>query len=103
MGRDVRHRDDRITPGRGGLRPRLEALRRALGVITFLSGFLGVDRDWDFVRDVETPERVLVGYSMGGRLALQALIEGAAFDRAVIVSAGLNLDEEREARRARDE
>lgn len=72
-------------------------------MITFLSGFLGVDRDWDFVRDVETPERVLVGYSMGGRLALQALIEGAQFDRAVIVSAGLNLDEGREERRSRDE
>ena len=69
-------------------------------MITFFNGFLGVDRDWDFVRDIETPERVLVGYSMGGRLALQAL---AHFDRAVIVSAGLNLEEGREERRARDE
>lgn len=72
-------------------------------MITFFSGFLGVDRDWDFVRDLETPERVLIGYSMGGRLALQALIEGAQFDRAVIVSAGLNLDEGREERRIHDE
>jgi len=72
-------------------------------VITFFNGFLGVDRDWDFVRDVETDERVLVGYSMGGRLALHALIAGAAFDRAVIISAGLNLEEGREERRARDE
>ena len=72
-------------------------------MITFFNGFLGVDRDWDFVRDIETPERVLVGYSMGGRLALQALIAGAAFERAVIVSAGLNLEEGREQRRARDE
>src|ERR1041385_616117 len=72
-------------------------------VITVFNGFLGVDRDWDFIRDIETDERVLVGYSMGGRLALQALIEGAAFDRAVIVSAGLNLEEGREERRERDE
>src|ERR1041385_1856831 len=70
-------------------------------VITFFGGFLGVDRDWDFMRDIETPERVLLGYSMGGRLALQALIEGANFDRAVIVSAGLNLEEGRDERRAR--
>jgi 2-succinyl-6-hydroxy-2,4-cyclohexadiene-1-carboxylate synthase len=74
-----------------------------LSVITFYNGFLGVDRDWDFVRDIETGERVLVGYSMGGRLALQALIAAAAFDRAVIISAGLNLEEGREERRARDE
>jgi 2-succinyl-6-hydroxy-2,4-cyclohexadiene-1-carboxylate synthase len=72
-------------------------------MITFFGGFLGVDRDWDFVRDVETKDRVLVGYSMGGRLALQALIEGAAFDRAVIVSAGLNLEKGREERRQSDE
>ena len=72
-------------------------------MITFFNGFLGVDRDWDFVRDIETPERVLAGYSMGGRLALQALIDGAPFDRAVIVSAGLNLEGGREERRTRDE
>ncbi|HEV8433755.1 MAG TPA: alpha/beta fold hydrolase, partial [Thermoanaerobaculia bacterium] len=72
-------------------------------MITFFNGFLGVDRDWDFVRDIETDERVLVGYSMGGRLALQALVANAAFDRAVIISAGLNLEEGREERRARDE
>jgi 2-succinyl-6-hydroxy-2,4-cyclohexadiene-1-carboxylate synthase len=72
-------------------------------VITFFNGFLGLDRDWDFVRDIETPERVLVGYSMGGRLALQTLIEGTSFDRAVIVSAGLNLEAGREERRVRDE
>jgi 2-succinyl-6-hydroxy-2,4-cyclohexadiene-1-carboxylate synthase len=74
-----------------------------LVVITFYNGFLGVDRDWDFVRDLATTERVLAGYSMGGRLALQALIEGAPFDRAVIISAGLNLDTGREERRASDE
>jgi 2-succinyl-6-hydroxy-2,4-cyclohexadiene-1-carboxylate synthase len=72
-------------------------------VITVFNGFLGVDRDWDFIRGINTDDRVLVGYSMGGRLALQALIDGATFDRAVIVSAGLNLKEGREERRARDE
>jgi len=72
-------------------------------VITFFNGFLGVDRDWDFVRDIATPEQVLVGYSMGGRLALQALLTAAPFDRAVIVSAGLNLEEGREERRERDD
>jgi 2-succinyl-6-hydroxy-2,4-cyclohexadiene-1-carboxylate synthase len=71
-------------------------------VITFFNGFLGVDRDWDFLRDVETPDRVVAGYSMGGRLALQALVDGAPFDRAVIVSAGLNLEQGREERYARD-
>lgn len=72
-------------------------------MITIFNGFLGVDRDWDLIRDIKTDDRVLLGYSMGGRLALQALIEGAAFDRAVIVSAGLNLEEGRDERKARDE
>lgn len=71
--------------------------------LTIFNGFLGVDRDWDFLRDVETNERVLLGYSMGGRLALQALLEDNKYDRAVIVSAGLNLEEGRDERRARDE
>ncbi|HEX7190431.1 MAG TPA: alpha/beta fold hydrolase, partial [Thermoanaerobaculia bacterium] len=72
-------------------------------MITFFNGFLGVDRDWDFLRGIETTERVLVGYSMGGRLALQALINKAPFDRAVIVSSGLNLEQGRDERRASDE
>ncbi|HEY2907331.1 MAG TPA: alpha/beta fold hydrolase [Vicinamibacterales bacterium] len=72
-------------------------------MITVFNGFLGVDRDWDFIRGIATDDRVLAGYSMGGRLALQALIDGAPFNRAVIVSAGLNLEEGREDRRARDE
>lgn len=72
-------------------------------VLTIFNGFLGLDRDWDFLRDVETSERVLLGYSMGGRLALQALLEGRTYDRAVIVSAGLNLEDGRDERRARDE
>jgi 2-succinyl-6-hydroxy-2,4-cyclohexadiene-1-carboxylate synthase len=72
-------------------------------VLTIFNGFLGLGRDWDFLRDIQPAERVLMGYSMGGRLALQALLDGAPFDRAVIVSAGLNLETGREERRARDE
>jgi 2-succinyl-6-hydroxy-2,4-cyclohexadiene-1-carboxylate synthase len=65
-------------------------------VITCLHGFLGLPSDWDFLRDagfeVETPPLdaipphgdVLLGYSMGGRLALRAL---GGYKRAVIVSA----------------
>jgi 2-succinyl-6-hydroxy-2,4-cyclohexadiene-1-carboxylate synthase len=70
-------------------------------VLTIFNGFLGLARDWDFLGGVES--EVLLGYSMGGRLALEALIEGAKFDRAVIVSAGLNLTEGRDERRERDE
>jgi 2-succinyl-6-hydroxy-2,4-cyclohexadiene-1-carboxylate synthase len=72
-------------------------------VLTILGGFLGTSRDWDFLHDLEAGPETLLGYSMGGRLALQALIEGAAFERAIIVSAGLNLEEGRDERRARDE
>jgi 2-succinyl-6-hydroxy-2,4-cyclohexadiene-1-carboxylate synthase len=72
-------------------------------MLTIFSGFLGTPRDWDFLRDLQPADRVLLGYSMGGRLALQALIDGAPFDRAVIVSAGLNLEDDRDERRARDE
>ena len=59
-------------------------VRRAV-VITCIHGFLGLPRDWDFLReagfDIETPPLdaipdrgdVLLGYSMGGRLALRKL------------------------------
>jgi 2-succinyl-6-hydroxy-2,4-cyclohexadiene-1-carboxylate synthase len=68
-------------------------------VITCLHGFLGLPSDWNFLREagltIETPPLdaiprqgdVLLGYSMGGRLALQVLLEGAIYRRAVIVSA----------------
>ena len=49
--------------------------------------------------------KALMGYSMGGRLALHALLEnGHPWDAAVIVSAhpGLENETEREARRAAD-
>jgi len=69
-------------------------------MLTIFPGFLGKASDFP---SIETPLHVILGYSMGGRRALQALIDGASFDRAVIVSAGLNLEEGREERRARDE
>ena len=67
-------------------------------MITALHGFLGTPRDWDFLRyagfDVVTPPlshipregEVLLGYSMGGRLALQALLGGARYRRAIFIS-----------------
>jgi len=86
-------------------------------VITCLHGFLGNPRDWDFLRDasfaIETPPLdaippdgdILLGYSLGGRLALHALLAGARYERAVFVSTGLGIegDSARAARRAADE
>ena len=86
-------------------------------VITCLHGFLGSPRDWDFLRDagfaIETPPLdavpehgdILLGYSLGGRLALHALLAGADYKRAIFVSTGLGIEgkEARAARRASDE
>lgn len=86
-------------------------------MITCLHGFLGAPRDWDFLRDagftVATPPLdaipprgdVLLGYSLGGRLALHAVLGGARYDRAILVSTGLGIEGEdaRSARRASDE
>jgi 2-succinyl-6-hydroxy-2,4-cyclohexadiene-1-carboxylate synthase len=86
-------------------------------VITCLHGFLGNPRDWDFLRDagfdISTPPLdsiprhgdILLGYSLGGRLALQALFAGANYKRAILVSTGLGIedDEARAVRRASDE
>lgn len=86
-------------------------------------GFLGKPDDFDFLRaggidvepitlreaaalkiaGVDRSDDVLLGYSMGGRLALEALASGVRFAKAVIVSAGLNLEAGRDARRLRDE
>jgi len=62
-------------------------------VITALHGFLGLPRDWDFLReagfDVVTPPRhgdVILGYSRGGRLALQELLDGTNYKAAVFIS-----------------
>lgn len=86
-------------------------------MITCLHGFLGNPRDWDFLRDagfeIETPPLdaipphgdILLGYSLGGRLALQALLARANYKRAILVSTGLGIEDEsaRVARRASDE
>lgn len=66
--------------------------------LTIFPGFLGLVSDFDFL----PPARgeVLFGYSMGGRVALD-LLQRRSFDKAVIVSTGLNAPDE--ARRARDE
>ena len=86
-------------------------------MITCLHGFLGAPRDWDFLRDagfvIDTPPLdaipprgdVILGYSLGGRLALHALLGGAQYERAVFVSTGLGAEDDsaRAERRASDE
>lgn len=71
-------------------------------MIWTLSGFLGLPSDWNFLPWPHSPlgGDVVIGYSMGGRLALQAL-ETERLRKAVIVSAGLNAPDEE--RRVRDE
>lgn len=83
--------------------------------ITAVHGFLGLPADWMFLTehfDVEMPAigsipprgDILLGYSVGGRLALHALLNGATYRRAVIVSSGLGVEgEARPARSASDE
>jgi 2-succinyl-6-hydroxy-2,4-cyclohexadiene-1-carboxylate synthase len=86
-------------------------------MIVALHGFLGRPADWDFLHDagfeVDARElddiprsgNTILGYSMGGRLALHALLDGARYERAIIVSSGLGIEGERErvARREADE
>jgi 2-succinyl-6-hydroxy-2,4-cyclohexadiene-1-carboxylate synthase len=86
-------------------------------VITCLHGFLGAPTDWNFLRDagftIETPPLdaipprgdTLLGYSLGGRLALHALLAGAQYERAIFISTGLGIEDEpsRADRRASDE
>ncbi len=71
-------------------------------MIRTLSGFLGLPSDWDFLPWPHSPTEgdVLLGYSMGGRLALR-LLESQRFRCAIIVSAGLNAPDDE--RRRRDE
>ncbi len=70
-------------------------------MIRTLSGFLGLAADWDFLPWPHaeydgSADEVLIGYSMGGRLALE---QAHRFRKAVIVSAGLNApDAERRVR-----
>ena len=66
--------------------------------LTILPGFLGLTSDFDFLPPVQAD--VLVGYSMGGRLALD-LLQRRRFGKAVIISAGLNAPDE--TRKQRDE
>jgi 2-succinyl-6-hydroxy-2,4-cyclohexadiene-1-carboxylate synthase len=89
-----------------------------MGVIWCLHGFLGLPRDWDFLpfphravnlfddglAELEEAKEddVLLGYSMGGRLALRELLT-RRFRKAIIVSSGLNLEEKREQRQADDD
>lgn len=50
-----------------------------------------------FIRTIPDRESVLIGYSLGGRLALQALLAAPSlFRKAVIVSAGLGIESESE-------
>ncbi len=72
--------------------------------LTCVHGFLGLPSDWNFLLetgfDVEAIDLVrasipnsgdiLLGYSMGGRLALQALIAGAKYRKAIFVSTRVN-------------
>lgn len=69
-------------------------------MIRTLSGFLGLPSDWDFLPWPHSPDHgdVLLGYSMGGRLALQ-LLERERFRSAIIVSAGLNAPDDERRRR----
>jgi 2-succinyl-6-hydroxy-2,4-cyclohexadiene-1-carboxylate synthase len=73
-----------------------------VGVIWCLHGFLGQPSDWDvlpfphhavdlFAGETFAPETddSIIGYSMGGRLALR-LLEERRLRRAVIISAALN-------------
>jgi 2-succinyl-6-hydroxy-2,4-cyclohexadiene-1-carboxylate synthase len=71
-------------------------------VIRTLSGFLGLPSDWDFLPWPHSPDEgeILLGYSMGGRLALR-MLEQRRFEKAIIVSAGLNAPDD--SRRRRDE
>jgi 2-succinyl-6-hydroxy-2,4-cyclohexadiene-1-carboxylate synthase len=71
-------------------------------VIRTLPGFLGLQSDFDFLPwpHSATAGDVLLGYSMGGRLALE-LLQRERFEKAIIISAGLNTPDP--ARVARDE
>src|ERR1700686_147492 len=89
----------------------LGKIRRAVVMIWCIHGLLGRGSDWDFLRDagfeIRAPSLfggdsiddilpaaadVLLGYSMGARLALH-VIESRPVKQAVLVSAGVNLPE----------
>jgi 2-succinyl-6-hydroxy-2,4-cyclohexadiene-1-carboxylate synthase len=80
-----------------------------------LHGFLSRPSDWDFLRDAgfdveaidvfggdplreleaASADDAILGYSMGGRIALEAML-ARPFAKAVIVAAGLNIEDEAE-------
>ena len=82
-------------------------------MIVAVHGFFGRPEDWNFLREagldvnavaldaIPPSGDILLGYSMGGRLALHALLNGARYRRAVIVSSGLGGEDA--ARHAADE
>lgn len=82
-------------------------------MITAVPGFLGRPADWDFLRDAGLDVRavaldaiphsgdILLGYSMGGRVALHAVLNGATYRHAVVVSSGIGAQPE--SRKAADE
>lgn len=104
-------------------------------MIYALHGFLGLPTDWECFKDLQQPhlalnlfdspesatllsfaqdfnqkfadpENILMGYSMGGRLALHALIDSPnAWKAAIIISAhpGLETNQERQSRLKSDE
>jgi pimeloyl-ACP methyl ester carboxylesterase len=82
-----------------------------VGLIWCLHGFLGRGADWDFLREAgfdirapslfsgdsldavrPVPDDVMLGYSMGARLALQ-LMRAQRVAKAVLISAGMALPE----------
>jgi 2-succinyl-6-hydroxy-2,4-cyclohexadiene-1-carboxylate synthase len=71
-----------------------------VAVIWTLSGFLGRESDWDFLPFAHSADGgdILLGYSMGGRLALR-MLEMRPMKKAIIVSAGLNTPDEERHRR----
>jgi 2-succinyl-6-hydroxy-2,4-cyclohexadiene-1-carboxylate synthase len=71
-------------------------------VIWTLPGFLGLESDFDFLPWPHSAHGgdTLLGYSMGGRIALR-MLEIRPMRKAIIVSAGLNVPDEE--RRKRDE
>jgi len=91
----------------------------------FLHGFLGLPSDWDsfknhfsmfnlYFHDLEAfshiqdfsiykqnkEKNIIIGYSMGGRVALQTLLNNDIWDGAIIISAhpGLSSEEEKNLR-----
>jgi 2-succinyl-6-hydroxy-2,4-cyclohexadiene-1-carboxylate synthase len=61
---------------------------------------LNADAEGEVAR---SQRRILIGYSMGGRLALHALLEGGPWDAAVIISANPGLRDPQDAAQRRSQ